>query len=415
MLQLTHTSPEELRDMSDSNPATGLRFVVVIPDQITRLAVKRHLNSAGSRVIGDASELRSGLRLIRGLQPDFVVLGLGDDADATLEVVRTIREEQPGTGIIVVSPESSPDLILRCVRAGALEFLPLPLDFEELSQAVERLHKVMVHMPRASRRGRVLAVCPSKGGVGASSVATNLALAIAGQPEKHVALVDFNAQGADLGFMLDVKPTPSFARGAGGAEINQDLLTTLCSRHRSGLKLITVFDRPEESKLVTREQVPELFGVLGTMFDYVIVDVGRTIGERTVELLDLANEILIVSAMDGATLRNTRRLLDRMKRLELPEERLRLVVNRHQEDGPISNEELEERAGLPVFWNLPNEFRPMSAAIDAGNPVLLDSPGSRLARSYRALGSSLTEIHTGIDTQKALEEQARASARPSSA
>ena len=369
-----------------------LRFVVVSRDEATRAAAKRHLGAAGHRVIGETEDLKSGTRLVRGLAPDVAILELSEDATATFEVVRKLHEEVPSLGIILLSADASPQLILGGLRAGAQEFLTLPLDLGELDRAVDRLRKLLGQMSgNGKRRGRLVAVYSAKGGAGASSVATNLALALAAHLDRKVALVDFNLQVGDLALMLDLKPDHSFARAVEDGAVDEPKVDGIMARHRSGVRLLTVCDRPEDSDLVFRNHVPELFGILNNSFDWVVVDLGRHIDERSIELLDLADDVLMVSVLDVPTIRNTRRYIDLLERLEIPSHRVKLVVNRHQEGGRLSNRDLENTVGMPVFWALPNEYRSMSAAIDSGNPVVLDSPRSRLARSYRDLASALVE------------------------
>lgn len=375
-----------------------LRFVVVSPDEFTRIASKRHLGSVGHRVLGETEDLKSGLRLVRGLSPDMCILDLGPDATATMEAVRKLRDELPTMGIVLLSADASPQLILGGIRAGAQEFLTLPLDLVELDRAVERVRKLIGRMAAAvRRRGRVVAVYAAKGGVGASSVAANVALALAAQPDRKVALVDFNLQVGDLALSLDIRTEHSFARAVEDGAMDETKLDGILARHRTGVRVLTVCDRPEDSNLVFRNHVPELFGLLNSMFDWVIVDLGRHVDERSIELLDLADEVLMVSALDVPTIRNTRRYLDLLDRLEVPRSRVRLVVNRHQDGGRLSSRDLENTVGMSVFWSLPNEYRPMSAAIDSGNPVVLDSPRSRLARNYHDLAAALAAAESAAD------------------
>jgi len=380
--------------MADARPTDTLRFVLVSSQEPDRAAIKRRLGEEGHRVIGEGDDLKTGLRLARGLQPDVVVLELGSDHAAEVEAVARLTEELPRLDIMLLSKDTSPQLILSCMRAGAKEFLTLPLDGAELVRAVDRIRRTRMNTATAGsrRRGRLVTVYPAKGGVGASSVATNLALALVTEPGTRVALVDFNLQVGDLALMLDLHPEHSFARAVEDGSLDEGKLQSILSRHRSGLRLLTVSDRPEESDLILRNHVPELFGLLHTMFDVVVADVGRNIDERTIELLDLSDDVIVVSALDVPTIRNTRRYLDLLERLEVPRGRISLVVNRFQDSGRVGLRDLENAVGMEVFWCLPNDYRPMSAAIDSGNPVVLDSPRSRLSKSYRDMGEALHKL-----------------------
>ena len=199
--------------MSDARHHEALRFVLVSRDELARLTTKRHLSDEGHRVIGESEDLKSGLRLVRGLQPDVVLLEMDSDATKTVEAVERLHEELPTLSIVLLSQDTSPQLILGCMRAGAQEFLTMPLDMPELDRAVERICKARTASAAGGRRrGRLVSVYPAKGGVGASSVATNLALSLATDPGTRVCLVDFNLQVGDLALMLDLHPEHSFAR-----------------------------------------------------------------------------------------------------------------------------------------------------------------------------------------------------------
>jgi pilus assembly protein CpaE len=374
--------------MSKTRGEDRLGFVIIDSDPGARSVVRKHLATAGHRVIAEADDVTAGLRLVRGVQPDVLVLELADTA-LTLEGVAALRQELPAMGVIVVSRDTSPQLILSCMRSGAHEFLTRPLDLVELDRALERLQRTLVPMPATGRRrGRVFSVYPAKGGAGGSSLATNLALSLV-RDDLEVALVDFNLQVGDLGLMLDVTPKHTFAGAVGDDAFDESKLRSLMSPHGSGLGLLTISDRPEEADAVNRDHVPELFGHLTTMFDYVVVDLGRHIDDRSIQLFDLSDAILMVSSQDVPGIRNARRYADLLDRLEVPRSRIHLIVNRHHPKSRVSNRDVEDTVGMEVFWSLPNDFRSMSAAIDSGNPIVLDSPKSKLARSFFDLGEAL--------------------------
>lgn len=372
-----------------------LGVVIIESDSGARGVVRNHLASTGHRVLGEAEDVNGGLRLVRAVQPDFLLIELADTAQ-TLDHVKKIRDELPATGVIVVSRDSSPQLILDCMRSGANEFLTRPLDMVELDRSIERLRRTL--RPAASgngrRRGRLFSVYPAKGGAGGSSLATNLGLALVTRGSS-AALVDFNLQVGDLGLMLDMTPRHTFAAAIADQAFDESKLRTMMETHRSGLSLLTISDRPEESDTVRAEHVPELLGHLTGMFDYVVVDLGRHIDDRSIQLFDLSDEILMVCSQDVPGIRNARRYADLLARLEVARDRIHLVVNRHHPKSRVSNRDVETAVGMEVYWSLPNDFRSMSAAIDSGNPIVLDAPKSKLARSFCELAESLVERHGG--------------------
>jgi pilus assembly protein CpaE len=390
--------------MTRDGTQEGVGIVLVGLDEATQSAIEQHLSSSIFEVIGDSPDPESGRLIVSNLRPDIVFMAVRSDGSAaTFDVVRRIREELPSTGVAVLSYETSPQLILSSMRAGAQEFLTLPLDTSELDGALGRLQKVLGRTKAAgSSGGRIYASYASKGGVGASSLATNLALALKGHTGGGVVLVDFNLQVGDLALMLDMNPKHSFASAIGDDDIDEVKLRSMLAIHASGLCLLTVADRPEESGLVRQSHVAPLFELLRGMFEHIVVDLGRHIDDRTIELLDLSDVILLVSALDVPTIRNTKSYLDLFGRLEIAPHNIRLVVNRLEDGKRISNRDLVRAVGREIYHGLPNDYASTSASIDSGNPVVLNSPRSKLAASYQELARALTApSQTGAPSRSA--------------
>jgi len=390
--------------MAQDRHSDRVRIAIVEPDEATRGAIREHVASREYEVVEESADLAGVDRRVVRLRPDVVMLAVSPDVAATHDTVRNIRESLPAAGIVLVADEASPQLILGCMRAGASEFLVRPLDAAELEGALLRLQRLRNPAASAPRGGKIWTAYPAKGGVGASSLATNLALALQGRPGARVVLVDFNLQVGDLALMLDMTPRHSYAHTVGDGGIDEIKLRTILSHHASGLRLLTMADRPEESNLVRREDIGSLLGLLRGTFGHIVVDLGRNIDERTIELLDHTDMLLLVTALDVPTIRNTRSYLDLFRRLEVPPDRVRLVVNRVQEGRRITSRDLARTVGQEIFFGLPNDYGATSAALDAGNPVVLNSPRSKLAEAYRALAQALEGGSTEPDTTRSAEQ-----------
>jgi len=376
--------------MGNSNGNHTTRLVVIENDKNARDYVKRSLGNS-VRVVGEAEDLGAGMHLIRGLQPDMVLLELPVNATQTLESVKQIREEQPATSFIVSTHAPSPQLILSCMRAGAQEFVGHPIDAPELEKAIQRLQELMVKtVVRNKRSGKVLSVFSSKGGVGASSIAANLGVALAGRDSRTV-LVDLSFQIGDLGLMLDSPPQYSLTDAFDAGRIDESRLRSITSQHPCGVDIITVAASPEIGEEIGREHMVELFGTLSTLYDYVVVDVGRQFDDRAVEVLDMSDGILMVTCQDIPTNRNVSRYIDMFQRLEFNRDKVHLIINRYHKKSRLSVEDIEKALGLEVFWSIPNDFAPMSLGIDSGNPAVLEVPKSKVAQSFRDLAEALCQ------------------------
>lgn len=378
--------------MSADNGNRTLRLILIDSDRRARSYVKRSFSEKSVRIIGEADDIKSGLRLIRGLQPDVILIELPENASETMDAVKKLRSEQPDTGIILSKHDPSPHLILSAIRAGAQEFVGRPVDAPELDKALERVRKLMATTAASKKhRGSVISVFSGKGGIGATSVAANLAIALADHSEASAVLVDLSFQMGDLGLMLDQPAKYSLTDALVDGKLDESRLRSVLSQHRSGVSLLTAAASPEMGEEITRHHLVELFGMLSTTFDFVIIDVGRQLDDRIVEVLELSDLIMMLTTLEIPAIRNTSRYLEIFERLELERDKIRLVVNRFQKKAAISIKDLESALGLDVFWKVPNDFTQMRMGIDGGTPVVMRTSRSKLARSFQQLADCLCE------------------------
>ncbi|UCG51304.1 MAG: response regulator [Candidatus Latescibacterota bacterium] len=220
--------------MAGTNGNRTLRLIVIDSDRRARVYVKRRMNGDGIRVIGEADNTQAGLRLVRGLQPDVVLLELEASASHTLETVKKIKEELPDTGIILSSHESSPQLILSCIRAGAQEFVSRPIDAGELEKAFDHMRKLLERtISNGKRRGKVLSVFSAKGGIGATSIVANLGIALAERPDAKTIVVDLCFHMGDLGLMLDQPPKYSLTDAFSDGSVDSSKVPAVVAKHSS--------------------------------------------------------------------------------------------------------------------------------------------------------------------------------------
>lgn len=378
--------------MKSAGVNRSLRLVVVDSDPRARTYVRTAFGERDIRVVGEADDVKNGMRFIRGLQPDVVLLELPDNASETMDAVRRIKDEFPETGVILSRANPSPQLILSGMRAGAQEFVGRPIDGPELEKAIGHVRRQMARAGAAGTpRGRVVSVFSAKGGVGGTSVCVNLAVALAQRNDGRTALVDLNFQMGDLGLMLNQPPRYSLTECFVDARVDESRLRSVLSEHESGVAVLTVATSPEIGEEITRDHIVDLFASLSTLFDHIVVDVGRQLDDRTVEVLELSDEILLLSTLDLPAVRNASRYLAMFDRLDLDRDRVRLVLNRCHKKAHLGVKDIEAALGTTVFWALPNDYEPVATGIDHGEPAVLRSRRTRIARSLRELAAAIAE------------------------
>jgi len=372
-----------------SNNNRSLRLVIIDSDSAIRADVKRWLSGNGVRVVGESDDCKAGLRLARGLQPDLVLLELPSTAPSVMEFVKRIRQELPDAGIILSANDASPTLILSCIRAGAHEFVARPIDETELEKAINHVKQLSEVTYSGKKRGKLISVFSSKGGIGATSFTANLGLALAERTASKVLLVDMSFQIGDLGVMLDLSPRYSLTDAFVDGAIEESKLRSVFVEHDSGVHLLTVASSPEIAEEIARQHVVELMGTLSTMFDYVVVDIGRQLDDRTVEVLELSDAIMLISSLDLPAIRNTTCYLSILNKLHIDREKTHIVLNRFQKKSRLSIDNVETMIDRKMFWSIPNDYVPMSLGIDRGIPAVLDAPRSKVAKSFNDLADRI--------------------------
>ena len=130
------------------------------------------------------------------------------------------------------------------------------------------------------------------------------------------------------------------------------------------------------------------------MFDFIVIDVGRHLDDRTFEALELSDAVLMMSMQDVPTIRNVSRYLEILDRLEIEREKVKLIINRYQKKNRLTLRDVEAALDMETFWTIPNDFQPVSLGIDGGVPAVIEAPRSKVAQSFKDLADCICETFT---------------------
>ena len=342
----------------------------------------------GFTKIHHAETVAQAIDQLRQKHVDLVVLPLDGVADlqlATLE--REIRRERY-TAVIGTAPKQEPEVMLRAMRAGIQEFLVSPPDPKDLAAAVDRL---MRRTQAAAENGEVIAVYSSKGGLGASTIATNLAYGFAkNHPGARPALADLVMGAGDVRVLLNLNP--SYDLGDLVAKIDRvdtELLNSLLTPTAAGVWVLPAPDRPEADEQVDANTISTIIQHLRHNFLFTVLDCEHQLNDRTLSALDAADRIVLVTHLSVAALRSTQRTINLCRRLGYPNDKLCVVVNRFQSGEVLSVADAEDVLKAEVFFKLPNDWRVASAALTNGVTIAELEPTSKLAYAFNQLAAKL--------------------------
>ncbi|MBV8859953.1 MAG: AAA family ATPase [Acidobacteria bacterium] len=339
----------------------------------------------GARVLVGGDDAEQVYPEIERLAPNAVVIALGAEPEASLRFVERLAREFPRTAVICAARDSSPDTILRSIRAGAREFLRLPVRPEEFATVYQRTAEFCAVQPETpKKRGRVISVFSSKGGTGTTFVATNVAAAIS-QP---TVLLDLNLQAGDLGLFLGVEPKFSIADLVENRErVDDTLLRSYLTPHTSNLSLLAAPREADSADDIEAEHVFQVLEILRERFEYVVVDPQHTFDSITLAALDQSDEILLVLTLDIPAIRSTQRALQIFDRLGYPRHKLHVVVNRFSKQIDLDLRQVERFLGERVAGYVQSDYRTAVNSINLGQPLVTSEPQSKIATELRQIAA----------------------------
>src|SRR5688572_23184237 len=320
---------------------------------------------------------------------DLLVVPIESVDEGQLAAIDRLNRRERGVGIIATGKNQDPALMLRAMRAGIQEFLVIPVVEAELSSALDRLSRRNAGLVSD---GQVFAVFGSKGGVGTSTAAVNLAHALtAAHTEANVAVADLAVPGGDIRLLLNVRPAYDLGDIASKIDrIDTDLLHSVMTPSTDRLWVLAAPERPEADEEVDSNVTATVVRQMRTAYHYTVLDCEHRLNDRTLGALDAADRIVLLTELKVPALRSAQRMIGVFRRLGYPNEKLGVVVNRYQSEDVVSPAEAAEVLKTEIFFRLPNDYPTCSRASTDGVPIGVNAPQSKLAASYRQLASRLT-------------------------
>jgi pilus assembly protein CpaE len=313
-----------------------------------------------------------------------VEVALREDAAGLERAIRAAKD----TFVIGTAASADPELILRAMRTGVHEFLVSPPDANELGAAVDRLLR---RHPTEAQRGKVFAVYSGKGGMGTTTVAVNLAHALArGHTHARVVLADLVVASGDVRVFLNLSPPYDLSSMVEKLDrMDADLLSSLLTQWGDGVWVLPGAENPELDEVLDASVTNAIIEHMRGNFAFTVLDCEHHLNERTLAALDAADRILLVTQLTIAALRNTQRSLALCRRLGYEQEKLCVVINRHESGEMLSPSDAAELLKHEVYWKLPNDYRVAAGAPTRGVPVATFDSGSKLSASFAQLAAKL--------------------------
>ncbi len=342
---------------------------------------------------------------LSSLDKSVLIVDVSDNADAKLEFISDVSANIHNCKVLVLSDNPSVDLIVRVMRAGAKEFLALPLIKSEFVEVLNRLNESLFCVPKKDTKCKIISIFSNKGGIGKTSIASNLALELAKITKENVALLDLNFQLGDITTFMDLKPSFNISYMLENLDkMNEDFLLSTLEKYKN-TSLYVLADPPffKQAADILPEHITKLLTMLKKTFSYIVVDAESSFDAKNIAALTESDLIFLVTIANLPALRNAQRCLELFERLGFDSSKTQILLNRYMENDEISIEDIESVMNRKVYWKIPNNYFTMMSSINKGIPVSDINPDSNVAQSYKKLALHLTDSFYRTNLMKRYE------------
>lgn len=356
--------------------------------QVLKLYLEEY---GGFECLSDFTDLSDVYNTVSSQDKTFIIIDLEEGFDKYSDFLAKINAYN--CQVLAVSDNPDVDLIVKVMRSGVKEFLSAPVIKSEFFDVLKRITEAFSDEMSKTKHSRMITVFSNKGGIGKTSIASNLALEIAKITKENVALVDLNFQFGDITTFMDLQPSFNISYMLKNTDkLSPDFLLNTMEKYKD-TSLYVLADPPvfKQAEDVSRKAVEVLISVLKDTFSYIVVDTSSNFDSKTITALDTSDLLFLVTTVNLPALRNCQRCMDLFEKLGYDDEKVQILINRYMENDEIKIEDVEKLLNKQVYWRIPNNYFTVMAAINKGVLVSEINPDSNLAVNYRELAMNVSD------------------------
>ena len=377
-----------------------IRVVITDDSEETRNNVKTLLSFEKKiEVIGEAENGEEAVFIVNEAKPDIVLMDINMPVMDGIRATEEISLKSPESTIVIMSVQGEQEYLKKAMAAGARGFLTKPFSSEDLIRTVVRTYELESKRKEKTTstgfkeeiKSKVISIFSTKGGVGKTTIASNLAVSLVRKTKKKVCIVDLDLQFGDVAIMLNltVKNTISDML----KEINQldeETIDDYLVSHFSGIKVLPAPIKPEYAEYITSAHVERILKTLMQMYHYIIIDTSASFHETALVSLDMSDRILLVSTLDLPTIKNVKSGLDIMESLHYPKEKISIVLNKASEQYGIKYKDFENTIKYPISVYIPEDSQTVITSANKGFPFVMTRAETKVAKAIMDISNIIT-------------------------
>jgi pilus assembly protein CpaE len=369
---------------------------MIIDDQAENRAQLRALfEGQGLDVMADGRHGIAAHHMAAEIEPDIAFVAVEEPLARTMLSVDYIRDLRPQSVVVAYSSETNPVFVRRVMQSGVADLLRAPISKQELVEAIFRAVETFQRnsMARAEGRqagGTVFSIVGQKGGIGKTTLATNLAALLAQQGHDSVILIDLDTRFGDVAVMMDLPVEFTAANAARSIKgMDRETFRSMLQRHASGAYVLPAPARPSDWLNVEPHDLANLIEYAAALFDYVILDTPGALDEGVAVAIEMAAQVVVITSPDLASIKNTNLLMAYMEGRGVARERATITLTNNIRGQGVSPADVSRLLELDVDFEVPFATEIIRGS-QAGQPVVMIDPTSNASRVYAELASRLT-------------------------
>ncbi len=380
------------------------RILVVDQDFETRAELQKGLVRAQFIVVGGVGYGAEALSLAAEIKPSVVLVGVEDPPARALQTIESLTELLPDAPVLAYSSLKDAESARRTVVAGARDYLTKPLKMDEVIKAVQtalsqqerrRALTSGESVPGPRSAGMVITVFGAKGGIGKTTISTNLATAFVAMNVGSAVVVDMDTVFGDAAMMLDVPVEASLVEAAERIdELDREKLVGYLAQHETGVKVLPAPFEPVDWRNVSAEAVEKVITLLAQTHDFVVIDCPATFTDLVAVALEKATVVLLLTSLDITSIKDTTIALKLLSSGINNDDKIKLVVNHSTNANSLREEDVSKVLRREVFWSIPHDEEIASSA-QLGAPVVTDRPLSKVSQTITELAAMLAGVEAG--------------------
>ncbi len=330
-------------------------------------------------------------KYIKKEDPELLLLGPGWDENDLKKSVRELNANNPELTIIA-AVTGGDELSKKLIETGAKEVIKVPIESAKLLQTIQKCLKTdgkPVKQEKKREGGKIITVFSTKGGVGKTVVAINVAVGISKKESFEVVILDLDLQFGDVGVMLKQSPKYTiYDLVSSGEDVDKTRVKSILTDYSSNLKTLLAPLQPELADLVLPKTVTPTLTALRQLADYIVIDTPPLFNDNILSVLDQSDHVILVSTMDLPSVKNIKLCLQTMKLLGYPQDKVKLILNRVEKGIGLSVEEIEDSLKMKISQTIPND-KTVLLSVNKGVPVIEEAPKSPSGMSLSKLSDIL--------------------------